>query len=216
MRVSPHQSIPDRRRTALVAAAISEFATAGYRAASTNHIVEAAHVSKGLLFHYFGDKKGLYLYAVQTCITEVMRRFDERLGPTSADLFERLRQYTLTKWSLIEEQPSTFAFLQEAMTDPPAELSDALLASTAEITALTYQRLFQGINTSAFRPGVTIERAMLLLSWTFDGLGKQYSKLLRQQPLDLASVRSVMFAEVDTYVALLRHGIENDMGSTAK
>jgi AcrR family transcriptional regulator len=207
---SPHPFTPDGRRTALITAAISEFATAGYLASSTNHIVEEAGVSKGLLFHYFGDKKGLYLYAVQTCITEVMRRFDERLGPTSPDLFERLRQYTLTKWSLIEEQPSTFAFLQEAMTDPPAELRDALLASTAEITASTYQRLFQGIDTSAFRPGVTIERAMLLLSWTFDGLGKQYTTLLRQQPLDLASVRSVMFGEVDTYVALLRHGIETD------
>jgi TetR/AcrR family transcriptional regulator len=207
---SPHPFTPDGRRTALITAAISEFATAGYLAASTNHIVEAAGVSKGLLFHYFGDKKGLYLYAVQTCITEVMRRFDERLGPTSPDLFERLRQYTLTKWSLIEEQPSTFAFLQEAMTDPPAELRDALLVSTAEITASTYQRLFQGIDTSTFRPGVTIERAMLLLSWTFDGLGKQYTTLLRQQPLDLASLRSVMFGEVDTYVALLRHGIETD------
>jgi TetR/AcrR family transcriptional regulator len=207
---SPHPFTPDGRRTALITAAIGEFATAGYLAASTNHLVEAAGVSKGVLFHYFGDKKGLYLYAVQTCITEVMRRFDERLGPTSPDLFERLRQYTLTKWSLIEEQPSTFAFLQEAMTDPPAELRDALLASTAEITASTYQRLFQGIDTSTFRPGVTIERAMLLLSWTFDGLGKQYTTLLRQQPLDLASLRSVMFGEVDTYVALLRHGIETD------
>ena len=207
---SPHSSTPDGRRAALITAAIREFAAAGYLAASTNHIVEAAHVSKGLLFHYFGDKKSLYVEAVQTCITELIRRFDERLGPTSTDLFERLRQYTLAKWSLIEKDPTTFAFLQEAMTDPPAELRDALLASTAEITVSTYQRLFQGIDTTAFRPGVTVEQAMLLLSWTFDGLGKQYTTILRQQPLDLESVQSVMFAEVDTYVALLRHGIETD------
>ena len=194
----------------MITAAIREFAAAGYLAASTNHIVEAAHVSKGLLFHYFGDKKGLYVEAVQTCITEVMRRFDERLGPTSPDLFERLRQYTLAKWSLIEEDPTTFAFLQEAMTNPPAELHDVLLVSTAEITASTYQRLFQGIDTSAFRPGVTVEQAMRLLSWTFDGLGKQYTTFLRRQPLDLASVQNVIFSEVDTYVALLRHGIETD------
>jgi AcrR family transcriptional regulator len=202
--------MPDCRRTALITAAISEFATAGYLAASTNRIVEAAHVSKGLLFHYFGDKKGLYVEAVQTCITDLIRRFDERLGPTSPDLFERLRQYALAKWSLVEEQPSTFAFLQEAMTDPPAELRADLQAATAEVAASTYRQLFQGIDTSAFRPGVTVEQAMHLLSWTFDGLGKQYTTLLRQQPLDLGSVRSVMFGEVDTYVALLRHGIETD------
>jgi len=204
----PLHPIPEDKRAALLAATVHEFAANGYLAASTNRIVEAADVSKGLLFHHFGDKKGLYVYAVQTCITELMRRFDERLGPTSPDLFERLRQYVLAKWSLVEEQPSTFAFLQEAMTDPPAELRDALLASTAEITASTYRRLFQGIDTSAFRPGVTVEQAMHLLSWTFDGLGRQYATLLRQQPLDLESVRNVMVGEVDTYVAMLRHGIE--------
>ncbi|HEY5001483.1 MAG TPA: hypothetical protein VII15_06565, partial [Candidatus Cryosericum sp.] len=99
---------------------------------------------------------------------------------------------------------------QEAMTNPPAELQADLQTATAEIVASTYQRLFQDIDTSAFRPGVTIEQAMRLLSWTFDGLGNQYVTILQQQPLDLASVRSVIFGEVDTYVALLRHGIEPD------
>ena len=207
---SPHSSTPDCRRTALITAAISEFATAGYLAASTNRIVEAAGVSKGLLFHYFGDKQSLYIEAVQTSIIELIRRFDERLGPTSTDVFERLRQYTLAKWSLVEEEPSTFAFLQEAMTNPPAELQANLQATTAEVVASTYRRLFQDIDTSAFRPGVTVEQAMRLLSWTFDGLGKQYVTILKQRPLDLASVRSVIFGEVDTYVALLRHGIEPD------
>jgi len=167
---SPHPSAPDCRRTALITAAISEFATAGYLAASTNRIVEAAGVSKGLLFHYFGDKQGLYIEAVQTSITELMRRFDERLGPTSTDVFERLRQYTLAKWSLVEEEPSTFAFLQEAMTNPPAELQANLQATTAEVVASTYRRLFQDIDTSAFRPGVTAEQAMRLLSWTFSSM----------------------------------------------
>jgi TetR/AcrR family transcriptional regulator len=216
MQTSPQSSMPDGRRAALTTAAIKEFATAGYRAASTNRIVEAAGVSKGLLFHYFGDKRGLYVEAVLSSVTELMRRFDERLGPTSHDLFDRLRQYALAKWTLIEEEPSVFAFLQEAMTDPPVELRAALQAATAEITASMYARLFQEIDTGAFRPGVTVEQAMHLISWTFDGLGKQYATLLRQQPLDLASVRNIMFGEVDTYVALLRHGIENDMGSAGK
>jgi len=118
MQTSPPRSILDGRRTALVTAAIREFAAAGYLAASTNRIVEAAGVSKGLLFHHFGDKNGLYMETVQTYITELMSRFDERLGRTRPDLFERLRQYALAKWSLVEEEPSTLAFLQEAMTDP--------------------------------------------------------------------------------------------------
>ncbi|MCX6062988.1 MAG: hypothetical protein NTV26_02165 [Caldiserica bacterium] len=60
-----------------------------------------------------------------------------------------------------------------------------------------------------------------MLSWphasrTIDGLSKQYAALLRQQPLDLAGIRNVMFGEVDIYVALLGQGIENDMGSAGE
>jgi AcrR family transcriptional regulator len=209
----PLHPIPEDKRVAVLAAAVREFAALGYASASTNHIVEAAHISKGLLFYYFGDKKGLYLYAVQTSIGELTRRFDERLGAAaSPDVFERLKQYTLAKWSLVEEQPAVFEFLQEAVLDPPAELRDALAECTAEPTAMAYQRLFQGIDTAAFRPGVTVEQAMCLLSWTFDGLGKQYAGLLRQRPLDLDGIQALITAEIDTYVALLRHGIETGPG----
>lgn len=205
----PLHPIPGDKQTAVLAAAVQEFAAFGYASASTNRIVEAAHISKGLLFYYFGDKKGLYLYAVTTCIGELTRRFDERLGPmASPDVFERLKQYALAKWSLVEEDPSVFQFLQEAMFDPPAELRDALTECTAESTAMAYQRLFQGIDPAAFRPGVTVEQAMRLLSWTFDGLGRQYAGLLRQRPLDLDRIRELITADMNTYAALLRYGIE--------
>ena len=205
----PLHPIPEDKRASLLAAAVQEFAALGYVSASTNRIVEEAHISKGLLFYYFGDKKGLYLYAVQTCIAELIRRFDERLGPTtSSDVFERLKQYTLAKWSLVEEDPSAFEFLQEAMLDPPAELREALAACTAEPVAAAYQRLFEGIDTTAFRPGVTADQAMHLLSWTLDGLAKQYAGLLRQRPVDLDRIRCLITADIDLYMGLLRRSIE--------
>ncbi len=209
----PLHPIPVDRHAPLVAAAVHEFAAFGYASASTNHIVEAAHISKGLLFHYFGDKKGLYLYTVQTCIAELMRRFDERLAsPASPDVFERLKQYTLAKWSLAEEDLSVFEFLQEAVLDPPAELREALAACTAEPAAAAYQRLFEGIDTTRFRPGVTVEQAMRLLSWTLDGLAKQYAGLLRQRPLDLDHIRGLITADIGLYIAILRRSIETGPG----
>lgn len=41
-------------------AAIGVFATQGYGHASTDEIVKRAGISKGLLFHYFISKQGLY------------------------------------------------------------------------------------------------------------------------------------------------------------
>lgn len=159
MQTSPPRSILDGRRTALVTAAIREFAAAGYLAASTNRIVEAAGVSKGLLFHHFGDKNGLYMETVQTYITELMSRFDERLGRTRPDLFERLRQYALAKWPLVEEEPSTLAFLQEAMTDPPAELRDALARLDSRDRRLNLQETVSGDRHERLQTGPNRRRS---------------------------------------------------------
>ena len=50
--------LPDGKRQRILDAAIREFAEHGYDKASTNSIVKEAGIAKGLLFHYFGSKKG--------------------------------------------------------------------------------------------------------------------------------------------------------------
>ncbi|KRN25152.1 TetR/AcrR family transcriptional regulator [Lacticaseibacillus camelliae] len=45
----------------ILAAAMHEFACQGYQAAKTDVIAQAAQVSKGLIFRYFGSKAKLYL-----------------------------------------------------------------------------------------------------------------------------------------------------------
>ncbi|MBR6395680.1 MAG: helix-turn-helix transcriptional regulator, partial [Lachnospiraceae bacterium] len=44
----------------MINAALRVFSQYGYRHASTDEIVREAGISKGLLFHYFESKKGLY------------------------------------------------------------------------------------------------------------------------------------------------------------
>ena len=46
----------------MINAALYVFAERGYYHASTDEIVKAANISKGLLFHYFGSKIGLYAF----------------------------------------------------------------------------------------------------------------------------------------------------------
>ena len=48
----------------IINAALQVFAVNGYRHASTDEIVRIAGISKGLLFHYFGSKLGLYSFSV--------------------------------------------------------------------------------------------------------------------------------------------------------
>jgi AcrR family transcriptional regulator len=57
----------EERREAVLAAAVDEFARAGYHGASTDAIARRAGISQPYLFRLFGSKKDLYLAAVRRC-----------------------------------------------------------------------------------------------------------------------------------------------------
>jgi AcrR family transcriptional regulator len=55
----------DERRTQILSAARRLFSERGYAAVSTTEIAAEAGVARGLLNHYFGTKRGLYLEVVR-------------------------------------------------------------------------------------------------------------------------------------------------------
>ena len=54
-----------RTRERILEAALTEFGTKRYEAASISSICSKNHLSKGLLYHNFGSKDELYLYCVR-------------------------------------------------------------------------------------------------------------------------------------------------------
>ena len=57
----PSRQTADERRTAVLAAAISEFARSGYAGTSTDAIARRAGISQPYLFRLFGTKKDLFV-----------------------------------------------------------------------------------------------------------------------------------------------------------
>jgi AcrR family transcriptional regulator len=62
----------EERREAVLAAALEEFARAGYRGASTDAIARRAGISQPYLFRLFGSKKELYLAGVRRCFRRTL------------------------------------------------------------------------------------------------------------------------------------------------
>lgn len=56
-----------RRR--IMDSALTEFSKKGYGASSVNTICSAQEISKGILYHYFDTKDGLFLACVTECFT---------------------------------------------------------------------------------------------------------------------------------------------------
>lgn len=56
----PRRRNPEATRARILDAAKIEFAAVGFAGARVDAIAEAAGVNKRMLYHYFGDKRGLY------------------------------------------------------------------------------------------------------------------------------------------------------------
>src|SRR5262245_3656403 len=93
------------RREQLLAAALEVFGDRDYDEVSVDEVAEAAGVSHGLVFQYFGSKKGLYIASLEPLI----KFFRARIEP-DPDLppVERLRAGLRNYADLIREHPVGF------------------------------------------------------------------------------------------------------------
>src|SRR3954454_11365642 len=85
-------NLDKEKQDRIINAAIKEFAQKGYDSASTNEIVKEAGISKGLLFHYFKNKKQLFFFLFDYCYNVVADEFYKKVDLTERDFFKRIRQ----------------------------------------------------------------------------------------------------------------------------
>lgn len=69
---TPRGSAPDQRRAQLLALGKRVFSATPYDAVSTELIAEQGDISVGLLYHYFGSKKGFYVATIRAAADEVL------------------------------------------------------------------------------------------------------------------------------------------------
>ncbi len=62
---------PERSRRAILKAATDEFVTHGYSGASVNEIAAQASINKRMLYHYFGNKEGLFLAVLEATYARI-------------------------------------------------------------------------------------------------------------------------------------------------
>lgn len=69
----------DGKQRALLEAAAKVFSEAGYAAAATKEIARRADCSEAMLFHYFGDKRGIFEQVAARQIAQLVGEAEERV-----------------------------------------------------------------------------------------------------------------------------------------
>ncbi len=142
------------RRAQLLAAALEVFGDRDYDEVSVDEVADAAGVSHGLVFQYFGSKKGIYVACLQPLIEDFRYRVepDPELPPV-----ERLREGLRNFADAISEHPAGYRNLMTRAAGF-SEVREAL--ERARWWRVT--RLAEGMGLDPEKPAVRVG----LLAWT--------------------------------------------------
>lgn len=162
-------ALPEEKRKNILSAALTEFAEHGYLNASTNRIVKAAGISKGLLFHYFDSKKKLFLYVLDHTIQFLMQKMTTYAVKLSGDFFEQLSQYALIKMRIGIEEPEMYHILYDVYVNLPQEIMDELMGRYGRILSDTRKDFVMTMDETKLRDGITREIAVNLIIDFLDG-----------------------------------------------
>nr|WP_279665116.1 TetR/AcrR family transcriptional regulator [Ectobacillus ponti] len=191
-------NLEPEKQERILNASMKEFAGKGYEQASTNAIVKEAGISKGLLFHYFQNKKQLYLFLYDYCLDLVVQDVFARMDLSETDFFQRLRQATQVKMELLRRYPELFRFLEEVYMEQAAEVKPELEGRHQRLTEANMGRMFAGVDFSRFREDLDLQKMLHVVVWTFEKFGEEELRKAKLSPV-YAPDYDRMFAEAEEY-----------------
>ena len=153
----------------MINAALKVFAVNGYKHASTDDIVTEAGISKGLLFHYFGSKLGLYTFLHDYSVRFMKLELTTGVSSSATEYFEIRKQIEFAKMQVLKNYPYMQQFLDRCASE---NVSEALTAIESQrgIIRDVYASLKNQADRSLFMENVSFEKLDAMLDYTISGL----------------------------------------------
>nr|WP_249222189.1 TetR/AcrR family transcriptional regulator [Planococcus sp. MSAK28401] len=191
------------KQQAIRQAALEEFAQHGYEKASTNRIVKAAGIGKGMLFYYFTSKQELYKYLVKYSLEFIQSRYLDRVDAKEPDLIGRLTQLARLKMEAQAENEEVFKFSAVFLQEGEAHLPKEQAVKIEALKQSGYRLMYEGIDHSRFRKDMDPDKVFHLIRWSIDGYQQELlAKLTGQKLADIDF--APYWEEFYAYLAILK------------
>lgn len=162
-------NLPEEKQRRITNAAYKVFSQNSYKKAPMSEIAAEGGISKSLLFHYFVNKKELYVYLWTNAIEMTRKAIAEYKTLETEDFFEMLKRSMLAKCSLMREYPYLYAFLLKAYYETAADVKGIIQESYVEAESTSEHKVFDKMDTSALRKDIDSEMMYTEIFYAVDG-----------------------------------------------
>lgn len=153
----------------IINAAYKVFALNSYKKAPMSEIAYEGEISKALLFHYFRNKKDLYMYLWDNAMELTKRAIRLYETTQTSDFFEMLKRSLFAKCSLMRDYPYIYQFSLQAYYETEPEIKQAIQQSFSEASQTSEQIVFETIDTASFRSDIELSMMYQEIIYAVDG-----------------------------------------------
>ena len=150
-------SLPAEKQQAIINAGYRVFSQNSYKNSPMSEIADAAGISKSLLFHYFHNKKELYMFLWDKCAETTIEYLTQYGCYEQKDLFEIMEKGMQAKMEIIRRYPDMANFTIKAFYEKDQNISLAVQESYHKYFNLKADRTLLNLNPELFIPGLDIE-----------------------------------------------------------
>ena len=150
-------SLPEEKQLAIINAGYRVFSQNSYRKSPVSEIAAEAGISKSLLFHYFRNKRELYLFLIQRAAdTTYKYLYDFGVGEEE-DFFEIMHKGLKAKVALMKKYPDLTFFTLKVYYETDPEVCTEVQKIIGRVASFNANEKLLKIDPGTFIEGIDLK-----------------------------------------------------------
>ena len=162
-------SLPEEKQKAIINAGYRVFSQNTYKNSPMSEIAAAAGISKSLLFHYFKNKKELYLFLWDHCAKITIEYLTRSGCYGQKGLFESMERGMKAKMEILHRYPDMGSFTIKAFYEKDPEINAAIQESYHRYFNLKAEQTRINMDPEQLIPGLDIPMMYREMYWASEG-----------------------------------------------
>ncbi len=162
-------SLPEERQKAILRAGYRVFAKNSYKHSPMQEVADEAGISKSLLFHYFRNKKELYLFLLDAGAKLTIEHLTSYGCYEQEDLFEAMYVGMRAKADVMRRYPNITAFVLKAYYEQDEEVRGEVQKVIAKYVDFRANAYLVNLSPEQFVPGLDLKMMYLEMLWASEG-----------------------------------------------
>lgn len=161
--------LPEEKKQAIINAGYRVFSQNSYKKSPMSNIAAEAGISKSLLFHYFQNKKELYLFLLQNAADNTLQYLEEYHCYEQADFFVMLARGIKAKIHIMKKYPELVAFTLKCYYEKDEDVCMDVQKIIEKYSAFSDNSALYNLDPEQFMPGLNIQMMYYDILWASEG-----------------------------------------------